>query len=78
MTACAAEWAAGPEIRSAAALLRSKSIGELQAEVRRCREASAPIPIPDSPPPPMHGSEPTEAFRDVAAMIRAKQTSRTA
>ena len=76
-TAIAAEWAAKPRIKNAAALLRSKSADELQAAVRKHRQASAPTPIPDSPPPRMQGSEPTEAFRDVAAMIRAKQTRRT-
>jgi hypothetical protein len=51
---------------------------ELQVEVRKHRQVSAPTPIPDSPPTRMRGSEPTEAFRDAAAMIRAKQKRRTA
>ena len=41
--------------------------------MRRYHRASVPTPIPDLPPPRMQGSEPTEAFRDVAAMIRATQ-----
>lgn len=71
----AAEWAARPGIRSAVAVLRSKTSSELQAEVRSHREANKPTPMPDGPPPRIAGAPPSERFKAAKAAIQAAAES---